>query len=74
MLRGGEKSVLSMNTDVTYEENQVTMIEFDRKGQAMQVQNYTRKRYEEVLRVAIEEDLMMNRQNMVTGGQTRMTE
>ena len=37
------------------------MIEFDRKGQAMQVQNYTRKRYEEVLRVAIEEDLMMNR-------------
>ena len=43
MLRGGEKQVLSINTDVAAEEIKVTMIEFNRKGKAMQVQNYDRK-------------------------------
>ena len=65
-MRGGEKQVLSMNTDVTAEEKNVTMIEFDRNGDMMHIQNYARERYEASLRISIESDLMENRISMAS--------
>ena len=45
-LKGGQKQILSIATDVCAEERQVTMIEFDRQGNAIEVLNYNHKQYE----------------------------
>ena len=46
MLKGGQKKVLSIATNVAYDEQKVSMIEFNRNGEAMQVLDYNLKKYE----------------------------
>ena len=61
MLKGGSKKVLSIATSVTYEEQKITMLEFDRKGGAMQVLTYNSRMHENILSLAIYKDLINER-------------
>ena len=50
-----------MDKTEIYEEKKVTMIEFDRKGYVIQVQNYAREQYEIPLFKALKEDYKAKR-------------
>ena len=50
-----------MDKTEVYEEKKVTMIEFDRKGYVIQVQNYAREQYENTLFKALKEDYRAKR-------------
>ena len=50
MLRGGEKKVLSIATDVMIEETEINLIEFSRTGDCSQIQRFDKKKYTDKLR------------------------
>ena len=73
ILKGGQKKVLSIATAVTYEERLVTLLEFNRNGEAMQVLNFNRKHYERNLNNAILKDLENNTAKLIAKNKPPMT-
>ena len=46
VLRGGQKKVLSFDTDVAYNEKKITQIDFNRRGEVSQVKKFRKTDYE----------------------------
>ena len=53
VLCGGEKRVVSLASDLAYEERQITKIRFDRKGEVAYVAEYKKRHYLDSLQAQI---------------------
>ena len=53
ILRGGQKRILSLDADSTYEEHAITAMEFNRNGEVMSIKVFDKDMYDDVLRSKI---------------------
>lgn len=61
VLRGGQKSVLTMKSDSAYEENGVVVIEFNRVGEVAFIKTFEKKDYDGELRAQIEDKFILSK-------------
>lgn len=61
LVKGGQKSVLSIVSDYVYEEQQVHVIEFNRIGEPIRVLTFDKKNYREKLQEALKTELKEQR-------------
>ena len=60
ILRGGQKRILSLDADQSYEEKALTTIEFNRIGEVMSIRIFTKKDYDNILQGQIYKELTSN--------------
>jgi len=61
VLKGGQKRILSLESDLAYEEHEVTAIEFNRIGEVSQIKSFSKDCYDDELRMHIENELLLNK-------------
>lgn len=58
VIRGGQKRVISFESDVTYVERKMTKLEFDRNGGVISIKQFQKKLYDDMMRENIIKDLL----------------
>ena len=58
VIKGGEKEILSIATNVAIDEKRISLVEFDRNGEVISYQSYSKSNFEAALKTAVEYDFM----------------
>jgi hypothetical protein len=61
VLIGGQKGILSMGADDTYEESMVVVIEFNRIGEVTHTKTFQREDYDDELKAQIRDKLILSK-------------